>query len=1319
METKNKEKVMFGTYFKENPAKILGTVVTHNPNTGRELTDRFGKPRPEVRGTLADALARIDAPDAPIYVHFSGVQTSVLSEEKAKAVIEATMAEASDKGVKYVCGDKLECLGDSIGKYNKGVEYKRADGTTALYDISDEEISIFVTYQVEKGYWDKQTIQSSAWGKYLKPSTSPYMASAFEGNLSAFDGVEWHPASLFYAGNIYEKIKTVQNNGEKIIAEVGQNGYQKILDELEAAKPKPLRFSKDPTEALIISPFDRIWDDFLFTEDSEGVAFEKPVNVRNVFIRWLNTLPPTDFGMDGGKLTSNKRNVQHFWLDGGSFSRNDNYTEEQKATIKRNAQMVGAMLFERFCVEGITRDMQVKVEYLFNSTRNHYVPVQYHRIPVGFEANKFFKGGKLSIRPPQREGVAHLSYRGTGIIAYDVGVGKTMTGILAIEDGFSKGLFKRPLVVVPNGVYWKWVAEIIGIKAEKDIVRDGKKVAQAGDLIAEGILPHRTVNTFYNLGAGIAIPVNGDKTAKRVGEGTITMLTFEGLEKIGFRKDAEKALMEKIVAALSQSEGDREAALKEKAAEGWLDKALLNTEYNIEDFGFDAILVDECHNFRVLFTEVKGDVDGDGERETKRFFATGGGVPSTRAIKLFMLNLFIQSQNNGRNTYGLSATPFTNRATEIYSILSLFDYDGLKEFAVNNLAQFCKTFIDETSEMAWTAQGKFDIKYVIRGYNNLPVLQTILFRSINYKTGEEAKIKRPQKVILPLRVDDKGLPLPPNLVIETKLPNTAEQAKWTKDSYLFASENFELSDIFKTGLYPENEKTKRPDGQVLVALNVARTASFTPYAITLRGESQYDTRKLTAPKIVKSSPKLEYAMGCIKSVRDWHIENGTPVSGQIVYSNVGTGFFSFIKQYLVDEIGYQPNEVEILTGDTPTGKREKIKDGFQDNSIKIIIGSAAIQEGMDLQNHCSVIYDLHIDWNPTNLHQLFGRAWRFGNKFSHVRIVVPQVENTSDIFTWQKLSEKIARLNSVWSRSGVTKMFEEKELNADEMKRALITEPFDLASFEVEEMVAVIESQITTFEAEAAEVANATMQKGRIKSLEDDLNEALRVIENYNPPSWMESQNPKQAERFKEIKAQATTWDDPKTIYRKLREASRWQSANYAGFFVNIRSVDEHIKAKKSVERVQKSILAAYGVGIEGLAQVQSAIEEKIENARAELENVQSDDYFAQVLERVTEEKRQNASQSRSIAQRVEEFASLNYLLDCKFEVDMCDIYGRGKDGKTVDKKAPKGEAVTDSAAVIGEALEALKTALEFTDAKQNEPLKQAIEALQVAIEFL
>jgi Helicase conserved C-terminal domain len=1314
---------MFSRYFIDNPSKVLGTLVTHS-KTGRLLTDRFNSPRPEVQGDLQEALQKIQAPSAMRYSHFSednSQGTASLSPNKIKQVIAETQKEekSSKKAVDSAqCSDGMVCLSDSIAQYNTDVEYKDKNGKTQLYTISKKEITIFVTYQVQRGYWDKDAIMATAWANYYSEDEQIFRDGFAEG-LTAFDGASWYPSSVFYAGNIYDKIQDIRQNKTAIVEEVGEDGYDEIMFGLEQVKPTPLRFTTDPATALIISPFDRVWDMFRFTEDTDGVAFENSVNVLSVFKRWLEQLPATAFAAEDGKVTSNAYNVRNYYIDGSQFPRNSSLSDDEKVTIKRNATIVGTMLFERFCIEGITRDMQVKIEYLFNSTRNHYAQVQYHRIPVGFQVNQFFKGGKLVIRPAQREGVAFSAYRGTGIVAYDVGVGKTATAILSVEDGLQKGLFKRPLIVTPNGVYWKWVAEIAGTKAKKDIFRDGKKVASKGDLIGQGILPHRAVNTFYNLGVGTPIPRNSDGSAQMVDNGSISMITFDGLKNIGFKKESQKKIIDKIVAALSQSEGGRDAALKEKSAESWVDEALIGTKYDIEDFGFDAIIADECHNFRVLFNEVKGDIDSDGDREVKRFFSTGSGSkPSGRALKLFMLNLYVQSQNKGRNTFGLSATPFTNRATEIYSIMSLFDYDGLKEFGVNNLAQFCKSFIDETSETAWTAQGKFDIKYVIRGYNNLPVLQSLLFRSINYKTGEEAKIKRPEKVVLPLNNDEKGLPLSPEFIINCTLPNTEDQEFWIKNSYLFAGEDFEDSHIFEAGQYTINTKTRKPNGQVLVALNVARVATFSPYAITLNGNMQYNEKEIDYLNFVESSPKIQYTMGCIQSVKDWHKKAGTPVSGQIIYSNTGVSFFPLIKEYLVKEVGFLDEEVAILTGDTEAKEREKIKDGFQDNTIKVLIGSSAIREGMDLQNHCSCIYNLYFDWNPTDLHQLFGRGFRFGNKFSHIRIVNPMVENSSDVFTWQKLSEKIARLNSVWTRANTTKMFEEKELDAEQLKRGLITDPKELAKFEIQEKISIAENGLVSLEAELKEVAESISFQEKLVSLEAALENSLQQIAAYKMDQWQQDGYPDKLEKLQKVQALEYTWDDIKSMYQKLRAFARMASNTviYPSLWINTKDVDEHIKAKKSIKRIEETVLSAYKVSLKNLPEVEPIIRDRIAEMQTEIAELKSPEYFAKTLRKAMEEKEEQKRVSRSVDDRVKEFARLNYLLDCKFEVDNCDIYGRSS-GKTKADKS--GNNVTDDAANIGEAIQSLQIALEFSDTENKKVLNEAIQALQIALEFL
>ncbi|MEL6661028.1 MAG: hypothetical protein AAFR36_31550, partial [Bacteroidota bacterium] len=136
--------IFSGAYFAEHQQKILGEVVTHNPNTGRELTDQFGKPRPEVSGNLLEAIAQIpvDLTKVKRYDHFYAsttkrpVQHSLQAKSKATAVIAKSMAERQQRGSsRYTCQTGLQCLEDTIVKYNA--------------DLSPQEIKVWVTYQVQ------------------------------------------------------------------------------------------------------------------------------------------------------------------------------------------------------------------------------------------------------------------------------------------------------------------------------------------------------------------------------------------------------------------------------------------------------------------------------------------------------------------------------------------------------------------------------------------------------------------------------------------------------------------------------------------------------------------------------------------------------------------------------------------------------------------------------------------------------------------------------------------------------------------------------------------------------------------------------------------------------------------------------------------------------------------------------------------------------------------------------------------------------------------------------------------------------------------
>ena len=83
------------------------------------------------------------------------------------------------------------------------------------------------------------------------------------------------------------------------------------------------------------------------------------------------------------------------------------------------------------------------------------------------------------------------------------------------------------------------------------------------------------------------------------------------------------------------------------------------------------------------------------------------GGTSDRAMKMFAVTQFIQKNNDNRNVFALSATPFTNSPIEIYNILSLIarkrlkelgeqGKDGLRKHAIIGAILASKTIFDES-----------------------------------------------------------------------------------------------------------------------------------------------------------------------------------------------------------------------------------------------------------------------------------------------------------------------------------------------------------------------------------------------------------------------------------------------------------------------------------------------------------------------------------------------------------------------------------------------------------------------------------------------
>ncbi|SFT79857.1 DISARM system SNF2-like helicase DrmD [Halomonas saccharevitans] len=85
--------------------------------------------------------------------------------------------------------------------------------------------------------------------------------------------------------------------------------------------------------------------------------------------------------------------------------------------------------------------------------------------------------------------------------------------------------------------------------------------------------------------------------------------------------------------------------------------------------------------------------------------------------------------------------------------------------------------------------------------------------------------------------------------------------------------------------------------------------------------------------------------------------------------------------------------MELIYGGMDTEEREKIKAAFQahpsESPLRILLATDAASEGIDLQNHCSLMIHVEIPYNPNVMEQRNGRIDRHGQRADEVRIWHP------------------------------------------------------------------------------------------------------------------------------------------------------------------------------------------------------------------------------------------------------------------------------------------------------------------------------------------
>jgi len=1157
-------------FYERNPEKVLGNYV--------ETKSKFGKQVQVLKGEK-DILDKIETPNYRVEVA-NDFGLSESSEQVTENTItyeerqttEANLVEdkkdlenlkkAEESGT---LDDDLYTFDEVDKTYNKG--------------ITDIEKCAFVTYLERK---TGKKIQ----GGFLKYRELFSIKEMFDkGELFFdFDTFDMQPKFLFLSGNISKKFSKLQSQKAKYIEEYGEKAYnvaEKLLNEIYVEVKSKYLTLDNPVESLRLkillsskfakkttisgyNTYER-WGGnkrkFKSVENGDvnaqgsytqygelkkidfgktDVSYNKrhtfsKLSLSEGFLLWLRDAGSPSDAKERGIVYRNGMSAQQIIaIYYNQRSRPKDLPKEDWTRMQGYAKENGDRLFGQFLAENLSEEDRRRIEIEWNTTYNSTVEYDTAKVPIGFRFTRYFGEGVTNdIRPEKRQAIAYWLMRGSCLFAYGVGIGKTWCSIFTIAQAMELGLTKRPLIIVPKQVYSQFSKEITGILGNQ-----------------------YNVNTLYNLS------LNKDKKTKQtfldkgnqIKDKTISICTYDALDNMGFSDNFNMEFYSRISAILSEDNGNLSQRQKEKQKEKYMEMIGKAKEGGVVEIDspntdFDFVAVDEAHNFKKLFTGVKGEAKGEQNSDRvsreKHPYSISGGVQSKMAIKLFFITQYIQSKVKTGNCLLLTATPFTNSPLEIYSMLSFINYNSLKGTGFDSLKSFFDTFADMQTQLTINTQLQPVRKQVFVGFNNVVAMQNIIRNMIDKKSREDEDklVERPNKIVLPFRnimknginysVSEKNRISTTLSMSETQimlserlksyakgkdsmgagidfedlcLGDSMNETKYGKlkakaDRLTKASEQDESDQTLNQSNLEEKAPNESAGVRSLQCLTYFRQLALNPYLYACSGYKDNPTYK----QFVEASPKMLYTFECIKSIINYEKENNLIQSGQVVYMDFGTDAFPLLVEYAVKELGYSENEVGYITGtESKIGKKKQkdksdVQDAFlgrkfdedtqeyvniaDNDRCKLIFGSSSIREGMNLQFYASTLYNLYIDFNPTDNTQLEGRIWRQGNRFENVRIVVPLMENSMDIFMFQKLEEKTERINQIWNYDGQTNELNTQDFNPSELKYELITDPLTLAKLEVDDKVKDLDEKINDNVIQKNSLTNFVNEYDKVKEL--------------------------------------------------------------------------------------------------------------------------------------------------------------------------------------------------------------------------------------------
>lgn len=333
---------------------------------------------------------------------------------------------------------------------------------------------------------------------------------------------------------------------------------------------------------------------------------------------------------------------------------------------------------------------------------------------------------EITLRPHQKNAIAHILYGGNTLLAHVVGAGKTYEMVAAAMEKKRLGLCTKTLICVPNHLTEQLAGEALQLYPNANIL-----VARKTDFEK----------------------ANRKRFCAKIATGNydIIVIGHSQFERIPLSQERQvEYLQSQIHDVINQV-----AQLKEERAENFtvkqmermrkqLEKKLdkLNDQsrkddvVTFEQLGVDSLMVDEAHAFKNLAVLSK-----------MRNVAGISQTESQRASDLYMKCRYLDEITGSRGVVFATGTPISNSMAELFTMQRYLQRETLEQHGLSSFDAWASTFGETVTAVELAPEGTgYRTKTRFSKFYNLPELMSMFKQVADVQTADMLNLPVPKLV---------------------------------------------------------------------------------------------------------------------------------------------------------------------------------------------------------------------------------------------------------------------------------------------------------------------------------------------------------------------------------------------------------------------------------------------------------------------------------------------------------------------------------------------------------------------------------------------